>query len=200
MNSMSEVSRLHTHTYVEQHVPKRQEAERRGESTLYSQSYWSCPYTRHKQNSMSPLCLASRHEDVSGSGGIAPCILNFGTGGRWAVSFTSRPLYPIARSPQHTFYRGLGGSHSRPGPSWRECCAAPAGSQTPIPWSSSQWSSPLTYWLRAYRHSPKDTTCTVLFMETVSILLTRNANRESYFREKTPFNVLGPIWSVPMER
>jgi len=34
------------------------------------------------------------HEDVRGSGGIAPRILNLSTKWRWVVSFTPRPLYP----------------------------------------------------------------------------------------------------------
>jgi hypothetical protein len=42
---------------------------------------------------------APRHEDVLGSGGIAPRILNPGTRWRWVVSFTPRPLYPRSKSP-----------------------------------------------------------------------------------------------------
>jgi len=34
-----------------------------------------------------------------GSGGIAPCILNFGTIWRWVVSFTPWPIYPPEKEP-----------------------------------------------------------------------------------------------------
>jgi hypothetical protein len=45
------------------------------------------------------LNQASRHEDVLGSGGIAPRILDIGTRWRWVVSFRPRPLYPRERAP-----------------------------------------------------------------------------------------------------
>jgi hypothetical protein len=40
-----------------------------------------------------------RLEDVWGSEGIAPCILNFCTRRRWVVSSTSRPHYPPGKEP-----------------------------------------------------------------------------------------------------
>jgi hypothetical protein len=40
-----------------------------------------------------------QHEDVWGSGGIAPSILNLGNGWTQAVSFTHRSLYPRRRAP-----------------------------------------------------------------------------------------------------
>jgi hypothetical protein len=46
------------------------------------------------------LNLAPRHEEVLGSGGIAPCILDLGIRWRWVVNFTGRPpLYPQGESP-----------------------------------------------------------------------------------------------------
>jgi len=41
---------------------------------------------------------APRHEDVLGSGGIAPRT-DLSTRWRWVVSFTPRPIYPRKRAP-----------------------------------------------------------------------------------------------------
>jgi hypothetical protein len=38
-------------------------------------------------------------EDESGSGSIAPLILNLNTRWRWVVNFTLRPLYPRRKNP-----------------------------------------------------------------------------------------------------
>jgi len=38
------------------------------------------------------LNCVPRHEDIWGSRGIAPCILNLGSRWWWVVSFTSRPF------------------------------------------------------------------------------------------------------------
>ena len=40
-----------------------------------------------------------KHENICGSGGLVPLILNIGTRWRWAVSLTPRPLYPGGKSP-----------------------------------------------------------------------------------------------------
>jgi len=40
------------------------------------------------------------------SGGIAPCILNLGTGCRWVVSFTPRPFYAWGSVPGTHWIRG----------------------------------------------------------------------------------------------
>jgi hypothetical protein len=63
------------------------------------------------------LCFnwAPRHEDILGSGDIAPRILDLGTRWRWVVSFTSRPLYPQGKSPWYPLDRRLGESQSRSG-------------------------------------------------------------------------------------
>jgi hypothetical protein len=50
-----------------------------------------------------------------GSGDIAPRILDLGTRWRWAVSFTSLPLYPQGKSPWYPLDRRLGGPQSRSG-------------------------------------------------------------------------------------
>jgi len=55
------------------------------------------------------------HEDVWGSGGIVPRIVNLGSRWRWVVSFTPRPLYPRGRSFWYQFDRRLGGPHRRSG-------------------------------------------------------------------------------------
>jgi hypothetical protein len=55
---------------------------------------------------------APRHEDVLGSGGIAPRILNLGTRWRWVVGFTPRPLYPQGKSPRYPLDRRLGGTRA----------------------------------------------------------------------------------------
>jgi hypothetical protein len=46
-----------------------------------------------------------------GSGGIAPRILDLGTGWRCVVNFTPRPLYPQGRSPRYPLDRRLGEPH-----------------------------------------------------------------------------------------
>jgi hypothetical protein len=87
------------------------------------------------------LCLtnyALRHEDVWGSGCMDPHILDLGTSCRWAVSFTSRPLYPWGESPRYPLDRWwLGGPHNQPGRHGEEKNIAPTGSRTPTPRPSS---------------------------------------------------------------
>jgi len=56
-----------------------------------------------------------RHEDVCGSGGIAPRILNLGTRWRRVVSFTPLPLYPSKKSPRYSLDRRLGEPESQSG-------------------------------------------------------------------------------------
>jgi len=53
------------------------------------------------------------HEEVLGSGGIAPCILNLGTRWRWVVSSTPRLLYPRRKSLRFPLDRSLGGPQSQ---------------------------------------------------------------------------------------
>jgi hypothetical protein len=47
------------------------------------------------------LCFnwAPCHEGVSGSGGMAPLILDLGTSWRWVINLTPLPLYPRERIP-----------------------------------------------------------------------------------------------------
>jgi hypothetical protein len=48
------------------------------------------------------LCLINYelwHEDLCGSGGIAPIILDLDTRWRWLVSFSSQPLYSMGKRP-----------------------------------------------------------------------------------------------------
>jgi hypothetical protein len=61
------------------------------------------------------LSWAPRREDVLGSGGIAPRILDLGTRWRWVASLTSRPLYPQGKSPWYPLDKRLGGPQSRSG-------------------------------------------------------------------------------------
>jgi hypothetical protein len=63
------------------------------------------------------LCFnwAPHHEDILGSGGIVPRILDLGIWWRWVVSFTPRPLHPQGNSPWYPSDRRLGGLQSRSG-------------------------------------------------------------------------------------
>jgi hypothetical protein len=54
------------------------------------------------------------------NGGIALCILNFGTRWRCMVSFLPWSLYPWGKSPQYPLDRGLGGPQSQCGHSGKE--------------------------------------------------------------------------------
>jgi hypothetical protein len=47
-----------------------------------------------------------------GSGGIAPCILDFGTRWRRVVNFMPQPLYPQGKSPWYPLDRRLCGPQS----------------------------------------------------------------------------------------
>jgi hypothetical protein len=70
-------------------------------------------YQATKTNAV--LNQAPRHEEIWGSGGIAPRILNLGTIWRWVVSFTPRLLYPRGKRPQYPLDRRLGGTQSPAG-------------------------------------------------------------------------------------
>jgi hypothetical protein len=61
------------------------------------------------------LCFngAPRHEDIMGSGDVAPRILDLGTRWRGVVSFTPRPLYLQGKSPWYPLSRRLGGPQGR---------------------------------------------------------------------------------------
>jgi hypothetical protein len=59
------------------------------------------------------LNWALRHEDILGSGGIAPRILDIGAGWRWVVAFMPLPLYPQGKSPWYPLDRRLCGPQSR---------------------------------------------------------------------------------------
>jgi hypothetical protein len=81
------------------------------------------------------LCFnwASSHEGVLGSGGIAPRILNLGTGWRWVVSFTLQPLYFRGKSPWYLLDRRLAGPQSRSGHGDEEKNSEPLpGLESPI--------------------------------------------------------------------
>jgi hypothetical protein len=55
---------------------------------------------------------AQSHENVLGSGGIAPRILNIGTRWRLVVSFMSRQLYPRSKCPRYALDSKLVGPQS----------------------------------------------------------------------------------------
>jgi hypothetical protein len=60
-----------------------------------------------------------RHEDVWGSGDIAPAFLTSTLDGGWVVSFTPRPLYTAGSKPPVPIGRKLDGRQSRSG-----CCGS----------------------------------------------------------------------------
>jgi len=55
------------------------------------------------------------HEDIWGSGGIAPLILNLSTRCRWVVDLMSQPLYPLGKDPSVLTRQEDGWA---PGPVW----------------------------------------------------------------------------------
>jgi hypothetical protein len=63
------------------------------------------------------LCLTKHHamKTYTGSGGIAPRILDLGTRWRGMVSFTPRPLYPQGKNSRYPLDRRLSGPQSRSG-------------------------------------------------------------------------------------
>jgi len=74
-----------------------------------------CLTKYHAIKSYLVLNYAPWHEDVWGSGGIAPPILNLCTRWRRVVSFTSRLLYSRGRNPRYPLYRRLEESQIRSG-------------------------------------------------------------------------------------
>jgi hypothetical protein len=81
---------------------------------------WSCTSTplyifmvKGKKAKLS-LCLTKHHAMKAywGSGGVAPCILNFRTTCRWVISFTPQPLYTQGKNTQYPLDRRLGGPQS----------------------------------------------------------------------------------------
>jgi hypothetical protein len=73
-----------------------------------------------------------------GSGGIDPCFLDLGTSWRWAVSFTTRPLYTWGNSPLYPLDRRLCGPQSRSGQHGEMTLVYPPISQ----WMHSNSSTP----------------------------------------------------------
>jgi hypothetical protein len=68
-----------------------------------------------------------------GSGCIAPRILDLGTGWRWVVSFTPRPLHPQEKSPWYPLDRKLGWPQSQSGRGGEEKISQPLpGLKPPI--------------------------------------------------------------------
>jgi len=67
------------------------------------------------------------HDDVRGSGGIAPRVRTLGTRCRWVVSFTSLPLYPRRKFPWYPLDRRPGGPQNRSGRGVKEkkSCSLP---------------------------------------------------------------------------
>jgi hypothetical protein len=87
------------------------------------------------------LCLinwAPHHEDIWGTEGTAPLILNLGTRWKRGVSSTPRPLYPRGKSPRVPIGQEAGWTPERVWTPWkREKSLASAGNRTPIPQPSS---------------------------------------------------------------
>jgi len=73
----------------------------------------SLSLVRYHAMMMYPLLnKATCHEDLRGSGGIAPHILNLGNWWSRVVSFMPWPLYPRRKRPRHQLDRRLGGPQS----------------------------------------------------------------------------------------
>jgi hypothetical protein len=62
------------------------------------------------------LNWALYYKDMWGSGGVAPCIFNFGTGWNWVVSFMSWLHYLWLKSSSNHWIARVGGHRS-----WSEC-------------------------------------------------------------------------------
>jgi hypothetical protein len=82
-----------------------------------------------------PVLLTEQHAMKAswGNGAISPRILDLGTGWRWVVSFTHRPLYHQGKSPWYQLDRRLGGPQSWSGSGGEETtCQALPGLETLI--------------------------------------------------------------------
>jgi hypothetical protein len=87
------------------------------------------------------LNYALHHEDILGSGGIAPCIPNLSTTWRWMNSFSSDCFSPLPTSLENVWAPELDWTLQR----WEES-HAPAGNRTPTPQAPNQCPSNYTAW------------------------------------------------------
>jgi hypothetical protein len=98
------------------------------------------------------LCFnwAPRYEDVLGTGGTDPRILDLSTRWSWVVSFAHRPLYPKENSPWYPLDRRLGGPQSRSGRGGK------GKNSQPLPGLEPPIMQPVTqgYITELYRHQP----------------------------------------------
>jgi hypothetical protein len=79
---------------------------RRNPVWLWNETWTSHVLLRVEKGKIFPILKQSPlHENVWGSGRIAPLNLNLGTVWRWVVSFTLRPHYPGGKWPRYPFYR-----------------------------------------------------------------------------------------------
>jgi hypothetical protein len=93
------------------------------------------------------LCLTSEalcHRDVWGSECIDARFPHLNTSWRWAVNFTTWPLYPRGKSPQYPLDRKLHRSQIRSGWIGGIKILDPAVTRTPTTWLSSP--SPVAFW------------------------------------------------------
>jgi hypothetical protein len=74
----------------------------------------------HAMKTYTLLNQALHHEDVWGSGGLAPRILNVGSRWRCVVSLTLQRLYPQQNSPRYALNRKLDGPQIRIGRDGKE--------------------------------------------------------------------------------
>jgi hypothetical protein len=87
-----------------------------------------CLTKHHSVKTYPVLNWAPHHEDVWGSGDIAPCVPNVGTRCWWGVSFTPWPVYPRGKSPRYSLNGRLGSG----GEEKNSSSAASAGNRTPV--------------------------------------------------------------------
>jgi hypothetical protein len=114
-------------------------------------------------------CYYKVEVKLSGSGGIAPCVLNLEIRWIWVVSFTHLPLYPQGKSPRYPLDRRLSGPKASLNAMEIGQVSAPSGIESRIPRCPAQ--SLVTILTELYiellTHVTRGSWC---FMGTMSVL------------------------------
>jgi len=77
------------------------------------QSMFFLQNARNVTKTQTDIIRTPRYEDVLGSGGVAPRILNLAARWRRVVSYTPRPLYPQGKNTRYPLCRWLCRPQSR---------------------------------------------------------------------------------------